>query len=256
MEENVKTIRSLNPDYEYKLYDDEDCRAFLKKHFGKNYADAFDILIPGAFKCDLWRYAALYVYGGVYLDMDMIPLVPFDSLIPPEAKFVSVVDRTMNGIAGIYQAFLACEPGNPIMKISLELAFYNVASRRTGIADILSITGPGVVNVALNLYLENSYTNNEFKPGDYGEIVLYKMQPDFTYDVSGRKIFKNKFEGYSPPTNYGLTESYYKDDPRLIMKRRIYYCVLALVLFCIFGVILAYIYRRSWKGCKRKCGLG
>lgn len=145
MESNVKKLREQNPEYEYFLFDDEDCKTFLLEYFGKNYVDAFEILIPGAFKCDLWRYAVLYIYGGVYIDIDMIPLVPLRELIPETASFVSVVDHTWVGIPGIFQAFLACDPGNEIVKKSLELAFYNIASRRNGLVDVLCITGPGVV---------------------------------------------------------------------------------------------------------------
>ena len=54
LEKNVNIIISLNPEYEYLLYDDEHCRNFLLENFGINYANAFDVLIPGAFKCDFW----------------------------------------------------------------------------------------------------------------------------------------------------------------------------------------------------------
>ena len=75
--ENVQKIvektKQMNPEYEYELWDDTDCYNFLLTHFGQNYANAFDVLIPGAFKCDFWRYAVLYVNGGIYMDLDMTP---------------------------------------------------------------------------------------------------------------------------------------------------------------------------------------
>ena len=70
LSENSQYIQNLNPEYEYKLYDNKMCRNFLLEHFGKNYVNAFDVLKAGALKCDLWRYAVLYIHGGIYIDMD------------------------------------------------------------------------------------------------------------------------------------------------------------------------------------------
>jgi mannosyltransferase OCH1-like enzyme len=50
------------------------------------------MLIPGAFKCDFWRYSILYVKGGVYMDLDMTPYVPFCEILKENDRFVSIVD--------------------------------------------------------------------------------------------------------------------------------------------------------------------
>lgn len=259
LEANVKKIKDLNPEYEYFLYDDIDCRKFLLENFGVNYANAFDILIPGAFKCDFWRYAVLYVYGGVYLDMDITPYVPFRDILEPDDEFVSVIDRKIDGIVGIYQAFLACTPRNPIMKLSLDIAFVNIATRRIGMApgDILSITGPGVVAIALNLFLNKKNTNSGFKPGKNGGIKLLSVDKDneFTYNLRGEKIFKNKLSGYKPTSIYGLAVSYYKDDPRMGIKKKIAYISLIIVVLAILGLVLSYMFRKKWKKCESTCSV-
>ena len=53
----------------YYLYNDADCRAFIRSAFPPDVVAAYDRLIPTAFKADLWRYCILYKYGGVYLDI-------------------------------------------------------------------------------------------------------------------------------------------------------------------------------------------
>ena len=88
---NVKKLQSLNPEYKYVLYDDNDCQNFILENFGINYANAFDVLIPGAFKCDLWRYAMLYINGGVYLDIDMEPKIPFREILEETDRFDGVL---------------------------------------------------------------------------------------------------------------------------------------------------------------------
>jgi hypothetical protein len=238
--ENVNYIKSLNPDYEYRFYDDQDCRDFILKNFGHNYANAFDTLIPGAFKCDFWRYAVLYVNGGVYLDMDMKPLYPFREILKGTDRFVSVVDKE-HGIdmtTGIYQAFIACEPKHPILLYALQLSFSNIVTRRTSV-NTLDITGPTVMGVAFNLYLGNSETYRPIVSKDYGGGVrLFRMNSQHTFDLDGKVIFRNKFDGYDGIANhYGKTIAYYHDNPlgrsnlviRISLKYGIYLFLLMVV---------------------------
>jgi mannosyltransferase OCH1-like enzyme len=63
-----KLIRD-NPEFEFELYDNDDCRKFIEANFDKDVLYAFDSLIPGAYKADLWRYCIIYKYGGIYLDI-------------------------------------------------------------------------------------------------------------------------------------------------------------------------------------------
>ena len=63
------SIKNMHPNFEYFLFDDDDCRNFIIKHFDNNVIEAFDSLIPGAYKADLWRYCVLYINGGIYLDI-------------------------------------------------------------------------------------------------------------------------------------------------------------------------------------------
>ena len=42
---------------------------FIKSHFSKRVLYAYDKLIPGAFKADLWRYCIIYINGGIYIDI-------------------------------------------------------------------------------------------------------------------------------------------------------------------------------------------
>jgi mannosyltransferase OCH1-like enzyme len=70
MQENVNCLKRQNPEFKYYLYDDYDCREFIKKNFDKDVLNAFDTLIPGAYKADLWRYCILYKNGGIYLDIN------------------------------------------------------------------------------------------------------------------------------------------------------------------------------------------
>ena len=69
MADCVAKLKAANPGFEHRLYDDAECREFIKENFDADVVDAYDRLIPGAFKADLWRYCVLYVKGGIYLDI-------------------------------------------------------------------------------------------------------------------------------------------------------------------------------------------
>lgn len=252
MEKISKRTREMNPEYEYELWDDNDCREFLLKNFGENYANAFDTLIPGAFKCDFWRYAILYVNGGVYLDMDMTPEVPFREILKDTDEFVSIVDINTfwRRSPAIYQAFLACRPGHPILSSALQMSFLNIASKRYDMFQTLSITGPVVVGVALNLYWKRKNSTEKISPGEYGEgIRLFKMNPEKTTDLSGKVLFNNKFSGYKRGVgDYNSVKSFYRDDPNREITTycrwafSISVCLLILSLFSNFFL---------WRRCRK-----
>ena len=73
-------------DLAYCYFDDAACRAFLAQHLSERVARAFDGLRPGAFKADLFRYAYLFVRGGVYVDLDMTPIAPLSAVLAKHAN--------------------------------------------------------------------------------------------------------------------------------------------------------------------------
>ena len=69
MLESNNKLKLLNSDFSFELFNDNDCRQFIEENFNKCVLEAFDNLIPGAYKSDLWRYCILYLNGGIYLDI-------------------------------------------------------------------------------------------------------------------------------------------------------------------------------------------
>ena len=113
MRQCVTQLRQSNPEFKYYLYDDAMCRTFIQEHF-PHAVKAYDTLIPGAYKADLWRYCILYVYGGIYLDIKYKCVHPF-KLIELTTKEQYVCDREYAGVEGVYQALMVCYPKNPML---------------------------------------------------------------------------------------------------------------------------------------------
>lgn len=133
----VAIIKESNPRFHYYLFDDNDCREFIKNNFEPNVLHAFDSLIPGAYKADLWRYCILYKKGGIYLDIKYIPYHRF--------KFINLTEKEhfvldANKI-GIYNALMVCLPGNQILLNCINDIVENVKNRFYG-TSFLDPTGP------------------------------------------------------------------------------------------------------------------
>jgi mannosyltransferase OCH1-like enzyme len=117
MLENVEKLKKDNPDFEYHLYDDTECRAFIQANFEPDVAEAYDQLIPGAFKADLWRYCVLYINGGFYLDIKFRCEPGFSlSDINESTFFVREYNHKGTGLYGhiIYTGCICSYPRNPL----------------------------------------------------------------------------------------------------------------------------------------------
>ena len=62
-------LNRVGVDCIHYLFNDDACREFLAMTFPTDVVYAYDLLIPTAFKADLWRYCILYMFGGVYMDI-------------------------------------------------------------------------------------------------------------------------------------------------------------------------------------------
>ncbi len=161
----MQTIIDLNPEYEHQYYSDRRIREFIAQHFDERTLNAFDILIPGAFKADLFRYCFLYINGGVFIDGDAVAVKPLSLLLRPTDTFVSAED---NGIGWIHNAFIACTPKHPIMKAAIDRVVTNVERRDYG-ANRMSVTGPHLLKTVFGEFLK--LTDNPQAPKDYGNGV-------------------------------------------------------------------------------------
>jgi hypothetical protein len=79
--------------WEYKFYGDEDAASFLSTHFPAEVREAYDALIPGAFKADLFRYCVLLIHGGVYADVDIMLESALDLSVAPDVGFMVPIDE-------------------------------------------------------------------------------------------------------------------------------------------------------------------
>lgn len=105
--------KALNKGYEIDFSLDDDCIEFLKEHFNDYIANLFVTIPQGMYKADLWRLCKLYIHGGVYADVDVVPYIDIDSL-NKDISFYSCLSVNSNSI---FQAFMVTfsPPRNPLI---------------------------------------------------------------------------------------------------------------------------------------------
>ena len=141
MKKCAESLQADNPEFKYHLYDDDDCRNFINNNFDNDVLYAYDSLIPGAYKADLWRYCILYKRGGVYLDIKYKCINGFKLITLTDDEYY-VQDRyNVLGKRGIYNAFMICKPGNTQMIKCINQIVENVKTRDYW-TNPLEVTGP------------------------------------------------------------------------------------------------------------------
>jgi mannosyltransferase OCH1-like enzyme len=153
MNQCVSMIKRNNPRFHYYLFDDHDCREFIKNHFDLDVLNAYDTLIPGAYKADLWRYCILYVNGGIYLDIKYRCINGFRLIALTEQEWF-VKDIETSG-EGVYNALMVAKPNNPIYLKLINKVVENVKNRFYG-NHSLEPTGP--------LMIKEFSDSNDFSP--------------------------------------------------------------------------------------------
>jgi inositol phosphorylceramide mannosyltransferase catalytic subunit len=118
----VTNIRLLNPEFEYRFFDNDDVVRFFEREFPE-YRRIFDGFKFRIQKYDFFRYLAVYRFGGFYLDLDVLlgaglsPLAEHSCVFSFEDLNISGFLRRHHGMdwtIGNY-AFGA-RPGHPFLR--------------------------------------------------------------------------------------------------------------------------------------------
>ena len=167
MRERVELLKSQNPEFKHYLFDDNDCREYIKKHFNPDVVDAYDTLIPGAYKSDLWRLCVLFISGGIYLDIRFCCTNGF-KLIELTEKEHFVKDRPYYSI---FNALMVCRKGNVFLYKSIMQIVQNVKNKYYGECSLCP-TGPKMLGSVIR---NNKISVNvDMMHYDGGGYIIYK----------------------------------------------------------------------------------
>ena len=194
-----QTWRENNKKYTYFLFDDNERKEFIKKHFDEKIYKSYCKIIPGAFKADLWRYCVLYIYGGIFVDLDTICYNSIDILLDEHIEFMTAVDLNNCHFIGTYNltnGFIASIPKHPVLLNCIERIVYNIENNIIPDSN-LDFSGPGVLGKSLNKYLnlqeKTSFIGKEGIINNTIKLLKFEVGTEYIKDIKDDIIlFQNK----------------------------------------------------------------
>jgi len=180
MYEYYLNLKKENPDFNIEIKDENDCRKFIQENFDKKVLDAYNCLIPVAYKSDLARLCYLYKLGGIYLDTKFVPVngTKLSHLITKD-HFVRDVDYSGSGI---YNGFMVSHPNNPLLLKIINEIVANVNNKYYG-KSALEPTGPLLHNKMIkdsdliNLRLQSN--NHKVSIIDTDGKIIFMEYPEY-----------------------------------------------------------------------------
>jgi mannosyltransferase OCH1-like enzyme len=160
-------VRSLHPSWEYKLWTDEENLALVSQS-APRWLPLYNVLPRAIMRVDMIRYIILYLFGGLYLDLDYEVFRPFD-LVGETLVLPRESDPGEEVFLG--NCILASVPGHPFWEhalTELETSFSRLG-RKPLEQDVIWLTGPGLLTRTYQKHGKNDATicippRNSFHP--------------------------------------------------------------------------------------------
>jgi len=184
------------PEWELHYFSDEQIFAFFRLHFSEYLEDLKKIPI-GAVLADVFRYGILFIQGGMYTDIDTIPLkkipeewINYQAVLGYERQPSKFFET--DGVQDVLcQWTLLSAPGFPLFKEALERCFENMRANNFQFhfeQDNLTQVGP-----LMFTDLAQKYQNRKdvlILDKDYFGVW------DKTFPATERSVVKHLFHGY------------------------------------------------------------
>jgi mannosyltransferase OCH1-like enzyme len=142
IQNGIKNLIEMNPDWKATIYDDDDINNYLKDNLSEENFRLFDNcgIVE---KTDIWRLIKIYNEGGLYSDVDRYHNIPLDDILDPETKCVLPTSEDFD----FSHTFMMSAPENPIFEKAINLLLHR---RREGITNIYFL-GPQTYMHAITL---------------------------------------------------------------------------------------------------------
>lgn len=160
--ENIAKMRSINPTWSYKAWDNSTIRQYINEHYGPKILDYYDRISPKypSVRGDFFKFLLMYNEGGLYLDHKSSVSKPLDERYSESYSFlVSYWDKVQGcdvpkksaddprGYLMLWFVFSA--PAHPILRDLLiqvlkNIDAYSPVSTGVGIQGAFRLAGPAM----------------------------------------------------------------------------------------------------------------
>ena len=209
LQQNLDRLKRDNPDWELRLYDDQDIENYIQTNYPK-LLHIYKKINPnyGAARADFFRYLVVYRDGGVYLDIKSGADKPLNSIIKDTDQYIlshwprsypkimlgQHIDIT-NPIGEFQQWYIISVTGHPFLKAVINnvcnnILRYNPILHEFGAFGVFNLTGP--IAYTETIYpLLNKYSHRMEK--DHLDVGLVYCSIDENDLLSGHhKVFSKK----------------------------------------------------------------
>lgn len=143
-----KQIKNLYPNAEYHLYSGKEIEEIIKSNFEDDVFIAYKKLRPYSYKGDLARFCLLYLYGGLYIDLNvkLINTIPNLDIF----KFFAFRDVTKSSKRSwsVANSIIFDTKKSKIMKKCIDIIVENCKNEYYGIS-VLDVSGCIVLGKAI-----------------------------------------------------------------------------------------------------------
>lgn len=206
-------------------YNDTKCRELIHDNFDTRTLNAYDKVIPGAFKSDIWRLCTLFILGGVYSDIHIRPnILAKNCDVLNTADYIFCID-TPSDPTYIYNALMKIPRGSVLIEKVLDKIIHNIENELYPDRD-LEVSGPGVIGKVLLEYLDIPRFHEGFLEKN-NELFLflthqgYSDQQKFEFHITldRTSLFFCRYNGYREEINEVCKSEHYS---KLFKNREIY----------------------------------
>lgn len=184
--------KSLNPEWEIKLYDNELCEKFLLEEYSQLHCDIFKFIPDGPIKSDFWRVCIINKFGGLYIDADIEPLLPLSDYIEDDDDFVTCISMFFVGTRKEWKFnshFLLSSKNNEILQecINTYIGFYTNQVKYEY----------WEWSICKMMYID--FVKNNFSHVHHENGIKYKFLREFSQqqcEFHGKIVFNNKYANY------------------------------------------------------------
>ena len=132
-----------DPGFRHRRFDTETADAYIARHLGERARAAFRRCAVPAMQADLFRYCALFIEGGVYLDADSENRGGLAKVIAEVAKGLLASRRNGPQVKIINGFLFVRSPGDPLFERTIGIAIENIERRVSN--NVWEVTGPGIM---------------------------------------------------------------------------------------------------------------
>lgn len=178
-EENMRAVQKMNMDWQHQRWSDDDLKKFCFT-FSRECGNFYERCMHMHQKIDLGRLAALWVYGGASIDMDVTPHRPL-TCTPGLQQANFIVSRSARSSSEIKlfsgghlnfaynNAIIFCEPQSPYVQHIIDKILLSEPTRTSLLYfQVQWTTGPFMFTTAVNeiIWVEKVCREHEIVTGN------------------------------------------------------------------------------------------